>query len=94
MARKKATRRGRPRNNPGVRWSGRAFREVLSQRTTTMAELSEWLEVSVSTVSTWARYPSGENSRPPSEDSAKDIAAYLRVPLEAFSSAKAAREHV
>lgn len=59
-----------------------------------MAELSEWLEVSVSTVSTWARYPNGENSRPPSEESAKSIASYFQVPLEAFSSAKAAREHV
>lgn len=58
-----------------------------------MAELGEWLEVSRSTVSTWARYPSGENSRPPSRDTLESIATYFQVPLEAFSSVRCAREY-
>lgn len=58
-----------------------------------MSELGSWLEVSRSTVSTWARYPGGENSRPPSSETVAYIAEYFNVPLTALSSVRAAREH-
>ena len=93
MTATKKERRGRPRNNPGIRWSGAAFKYVLSERECTMSELGQWLEVSTSTVSTWARYPSGDNSRPPSKDTAESIANYFQVPLKAFSSTKEAKNH-
>ena len=85
---------GRPKNDPGQRFSGPALKAIAQARGFTSTEIAGMYGCSVAKISTWYRHPRGAQSRPPRKDEVRWLSKLLRVPTDAFSSMRAANSYI
>lgn len=85
---------GRPKNDPGQRFSGPALKAIAQARGFTCSEIAKIYGCSIAKISTWYRYPRGSQCRPPRKDELAWLSKLLKVPTDAFSSMRAANSYI